>query len=300
MGGVGPKEEAAVRPDLSAFFSLHVSGLDRLEWIEVRLLSLRLLQTNLASGRNLRWMQTNLQRLCAELGTRAIVHRDSVFIPLRSKPPQLPAPRRAVRSVEGARPRSPTRQAPPDDDDSARASDSAERGMGWLSGGRRRSPPKPSPRAVSPRAVSPRRGDRAGGGVGGGGGRARVGAEEWRPKGEVGTNGDDGEAADASEDETEMSPTLGARPAWEKRWGGLADPAPAVGAKPRGMSHMFGGGRSRAWVAAERQGVGGGSGAPARTAAVQAELEVELTDADAPLRLMGIGGRRSDDDEQLV
>jgi len=315
MGGTGPREEAAVRPDLSAFFSLHVSGLDRLEWIEVRLLHLRLLQTNLASGRNLRWAQTTFQRLCAQLGTRAVVHRDSVFIPLRSRPPQLPTPpRRPVRSAEGARPRSPARQAPDDMDDSARAADGAEMGMAplemglsWLSGGRR-SPPKPSPRAVSPRAVSPRRTDRGdrggGGGGGGGGGRARVGPEEWRPKGGVETDGRSDGDDDGSEDETEQSPTLGVRPAWEKRWGGLADPAPPVGAKPRGVrSRMFGGGRGRAWAAAERQGGGGGGDmAGARTAPVQAELEVELTDADAPLRLLQIGSRRSDhdDDEQLV
>ena len=281
MGGTGPKEEAAVRPDLSAFFSLHVSGLDRLEWIEVRLLSLRLLQTNLASGRNLRWMQTNLQRLCAQLGTRAVVHRDSVFIPIRSKPPDLPAPRRPVRSAEGARPRSPIRQAPDDMDDSARASDSAE--LGWFGGGGRRSPPK-----TSPRAASPRRGDRGGGG---GGGRARVGPEEWRPKGGVDTGNDrgddEGAAGDGSDDETELSPTLGARPAWERRWGGLADPAPAVGTKPRRRSRMFGARLNRA---AERGGVA------ARTAPVQAELEVELTGADAPLRLLQVGSLRSDED----
>ena len=99
--------EAQLRPELSAFFTLHISGSHALEYLEVTPLCSRLLQTSLASGKGLRWVQSTLQHLCAELGTRAIAHRDRLYIPITAQPPQLPSPRRAPRADRTS---SPTRR----------------------------------------------------------------------------------------------------------------------------------------------------------------------------------------------
>jgi len=99
--------EAQLRPELSAFVTLHISGSHALEYLEVTPLCSRLLQTSLAAGKGLRWVQSTLVHLCAELGTPCIAHRDKLYIPITSQPPQLPSPRRTPRE----RTASPTRRA---------------------------------------------------------------------------------------------------------------------------------------------------------------------------------------------
>lgn len=82
----------ALRPELSCFFTLHISALNQLEWLEMKPLCSRLFQLNLASGRNKQWVLATMQRLCAELGTPVQLMHGKLSIPLMPRAPPLERP----------------------------------------------------------------------------------------------------------------------------------------------------------------------------------------------------------------
>jgi poly-gamma-glutamate synthesis protein (capsule biosynthesis protein) len=82
----------ALREDVSCFCTLHLNGLNQLEWLQVQPLCSRILQTNGATGQAGRWARETLQRLCSDLGTTAVPAANGLRIPLIKRPAPLPQP----------------------------------------------------------------------------------------------------------------------------------------------------------------------------------------------------------------